>query len=284
MSEPTELIIRAVGIVGKTDGTLVLNDIFYIGSGPATGTYRIDSIETQESDPHSKIMGAAKQLGWGIAIPHGEPESTILGYSIGTDEYLAAVDGNKAKVDQLREANEDLETQVFALGLQKAQLEELGTDATLIKQRDACQAKMMEAVRERNAAKQETQALRDQLTGLVADWREVEVERTHGSGTRAVKDCRDCAGELTETLSALGEPAPIDMLLFCPRCGAQHVDAPDPNIGWDCPPHRSHLCHVCKCVFRPADVPTNGVAAIQTRGKADTWDGFRWPDRVKLPD
>lgn len=76
--------------------------------------------------------------------------------------------------------------------------------------------------------------------------------------------------------------APIDMLLFCPACGDQHIDAPEdtsenepyrhPGL-WSNPPHRSHLCHACGCIWRPADVPTNGVAATQTRGKADTWDG-----------
>jgi hypothetical protein len=61
---------------------------------------------------------------------------------------------------------------------------------------------------------------------------------------------------------------PVDMVLFCPKCGLQHVDAPTPD--WTNPPHRSHLCHECGCVWRPADVPTNGVAFIQTCGVADT--------------
>jgi hypothetical protein len=67
---------------------------------------------------------------------------------------------------------------------------------------------------------------------------------------------------------------PIDMLLFCPRCGQQHVDQPDPADGWDNPPHTSHKCvgpNGCGCIWRPADVQTNGVRAIQTHGRADTW-------------
>jgi hypothetical protein len=96
------------------------------------------------------------------------------------------------------------------------------------------------------------------------------------------------------------------MLLFCPNCGEQHIDAPEPadadidvdgsvisaTSAWDNPPHRSHLCHACGAVWRPADVPTTGVASIATKGKADTWDGvesffepdvgeFKWP---RLPD
>jgi hypothetical protein len=71
---------------------------------------------------------------------------------------------------------------------------------------------------------------------------------------------------------------PIDMVLHCPECGTQHVDKKEVEIrggdlcvDWDNPPHRSHLCHACGCVWRPADVPTNGIERVQTRGKADTW-------------
>ncbi|WP_186163383.1 hypothetical protein [Burkholderia gladioli] len=85
--------------------------------------------------------------------------------------------------------------------------------------------------------------------------------------------------------------APIPMLLFCPQCGTQHIDAPEnepgqlisggpnagravsPKVTWSNPPHRSHLCHACSCIWRPADVATVGVDAIETRGKADTWNG-----------
>jgi len=64
---------------------------------------------------------------------------------------------------------------------------------------------------------------------------------------------------------------PIDLILHCPSCGRQHIDAADAKSGWDNPPHRSHLCANCGCVWRPADVPTNGVASIATRGRADSW-------------
>jgi hypothetical protein len=80
---------------------------------------------------------------------------------------------------------------------------------------------------------------------------------------------------------AAGEPIP--MLLFCPKCHAQHIDSPkwerdlhDMEQGlictWTNPPHKSHLCHVCGNIWRPADVETTGVVCIQTKGKADTWD------------
>jgi hypothetical protein len=75
---------------------------------------------------------------------------------------------------------------------------------------------------------------------------------------------------------------PIDMVLFCPKCGTQHIDdveggqevQPDGTVHaeltWENPPHRSHLCHGCEHVWRPADVPTNGVATVKTTGKADS--------------
>lgn len=80
-----------------------------------------------------------------------------------------------------------------------------------------------------------------------------------------------------------GEPIP--MVLHCPACGLQHIDEPEFGLAWsggsapepegevtvwDNPPHRSHLCHGCGHIWRPADVPTTGVATVQTRGKGDS--------------
>lgn len=74
---------------------------------------------------------------------------------------------------------------------------------------------------------------------------------------------------------------PIDMVLYCPQCGVQHIDKPDrapfmfdqmkdcPDL-WINPPHRSHLCAGCGYIWRPADVPTNGVKSIATRGTKDS--------------
>jgi len=73
----------------------------------------------------------------------------------------------------------------------------------------------------------------------------------------------------------------IDMVLHCPACGLQHIDAPEvsqhhemctaPEFApWDNPPHRSHLCAGCGHVWRPADVATNGVQAVKTAGKDDS--------------
>lgn len=95
------------------------------------------------------------------------------------------------------------------------------------------------------------------------------------------------------------QPAPIDMVLHCPKCGLQHIDAPeqidrrlaaiDPPAAWAMDPwknepHRSHLCHGCGHIWRPADVPTNGVMAVKTTGKADSPIAARAPaDSVTAP-
>jgi len=82
--------------------------------------------------------------------------------------------------------------------------------------------------------------------------------------------CFDAA--LASHAGAAVQQEPIDMVLHCPACGMQHVDAPQdhPLDPWLNPPHRSHLCKGCGHIWRPADVPTNGVAAVKTRGKADS--------------
>ena len=61
----------------------------------------------------------------------------------------------------------------------------------------------------------------------------------------------------------------INVVLPCPNCSMLHID--EPKGDWKNPPHKSHLCAWCGCIWRPADVETNGVARVQTRGVADTW-------------
>lgn len=80
-------------------------------------------------------------------------------------------------------------------------------------------------------------------------------------------------------------PSPLDMILHCPACGTQHIDSvygcdaqhcergcanPGDCLAWTNPPHRSHLCAECGHIWRPADVPTNGVSEIRTKGKNDS--------------
>lgn len=63
--------------------------------------------------------------------------------------------------------------------------------------------------------------------------------------------------------------APIPMVLHCPVCGTQHIDQATEE--WPNPPHRSHLCGSCGCIWRPADVPTVGVEHVTTGSVCDTW-------------
>lgn len=65
--------------------------------------------------------------------------------------------------------------------------------------------------------------------------------------------------------------APIPMVLHCPACGHQHVDKAEPSTGWTNPPHKSHLCHRCGEVWRPAAVATVGVERLPRGGPNDTW-------------
>jgi hypothetical protein len=83
------------------------------------------------------------------------------------------------------------------------------------------------------------------------------------------EDCPECK-EDAAIVDVEAVNTPIDMMLFCPSCGTQHVDAPEESTGWTNPPHRSHKCHQCGTIWRPADVTTNGVAETKTKGKADT--------------
>lgn len=115
----------------------------------------------------------------------------------------------------------------------------------------------------------------------------------------AYEEALDLANYLKKQIMEIDKMKPIDMILFCPECHTQHIDAPDCVFDhfdvpmqkdtdeakeqiaqmkewerthtWTNPPHRSHLCHKCGCIWRPADVETNGVAKITTIGKVDTW-------------
>lgn len=72
-------------------------------------------------------------------------------------------------------------------------------------------------------------------------------------------------------LRGLRSQEPVDMVLFCPACCFPHIDWPEYGkddsgaqvVVWANPPHKSHLCHQCKHIWRPANVPTNGVATVQ---------------------
>jgi len=51
------------------------------------------------------------------------------------------------------------------------------------------------------------------------------------------------------------DTAPIQMLLWCPECGARHIDGGE----WETRPHHTHACQECGMVWRPALRTTVGV-------------------------
>ena len=65
------------------------------------------------------------------------------------------------------------------------------------------------------------------------------------------------AGGDASTLEA-ATASPIPMVLACPTCHERHVDEGE----WATRPHKTHLCSRCGALFRPANVPTVGVAAL----------------------
>lgn len=76
----------------------------------------------------------------------------------------------------------------------------------------------------------------------------------------------------------LADLAPVDIVLYCPKCATQHLDAPEADPpgaairrrgAWTNPPHRTHLCAACGHLWRPSDTPTNGVQATQSGKDAD---------------
>lgn len=77
--------------------------------------------------------------------------------------------------------------------------------------------------------------------------------------------------QLEQKPDAVSFATPVDMILHCPQCHTQHVDQPQIVDGamWTNPPHRSHLCNHCGHIWRPADIATNGVLFIQTKGTHD---------------
>ena len=119
---------------------------------------------------------------------------------------------------------------------------------------------------------------RDTSGVLIGDWRIALDQAVKALTKNGNFWASEALYEICQYLST-----PLDLVCFCPRCGAQHIDRAEieptgevrdgatvVRYTWDNPPHKSHLCHNCKYVWRPADFPTNGVQTTNTRGQADT--------------
>src|SRR5262249_4253071 len=92
-------------------------------------------------------------------------------------------------------------------------------------------------------------------------------ELSNGGLTRLTDIAAAIAEPLFERIAELERP--VDLRLYCPICGYQHTDEPQPEKGWTNPPHKSHECQFCGHTWRPADVHTNGVETIKTKGQRD---------------
>ena len=105
-----------------------------------------------------------------------------------------------------------------------------------------------------------------------------------GAGPEKQCDLRFLAANCPRRKSIESETRePIPMMLFCPRCHEQHVDAPEPEKGWTNPPHATHTCQHCGTLWRPSNHNTTGVFHI---GVLEPKHGARiaacWPSSAAL--
>lgn len=61
--------------------------------------------------------------------------------------------------------------------------------------------------------------------------------------------------DLARAQPVAAELAPVALILFCPACGARHVDRGE----FATQLHHTHACQKCGLAWRPAIVPTVGV-------------------------
>ena len=115
------------------------------------------------------------------------------------------------------------------------------------------------------------QALRGAYSLGQTYWRQADSE-SFSQHAKADKTAAAFEQLIIDTCAALDAPAkPVDMVLYCPKCGLQHIDAPDSRSpDWTNPPHKSHLCHGCQHVWKPSDTPTNGVKQTVSGKDSDT--------------
>lgn len=80
--------------------------------------------------------------------------------------------------------------------------------------------------------------------------------------------------------------APLDEVLFCPKCHEQHIDRPESDLEyearlekaqwddgsirdkWTNPPHHVHECQHCHHKWQHAEHNTNGVLFLQNPSKS----------------
>lgn len=65
------------------------------------------------------------------------------------------------------------------------------------------------------------------------------------------------SGVVDDALAGFGR-LPLPIITHCPNCARQHVDRDE----WVTRKHRTHRCEHCTHEWRPANVPTVGVAEL----------------------
>lgn len=75
----------------------------------------------------------------------------------------------------------------------------------------------------------------------------------------AREQSRDHWREQALAMAGAGEAAPVSLALWCPKCGAPHVDEGE----WATTRrHKTHLCLSCGRLWRPFEYPTVGVPHV----------------------
>ena len=69
---------------------------------------------------------------------------------------------------------------------------------------------------------------------------------------------RQAKDEIRRLRAASIPDGPIPMILFCPMCNGRHLDVGE----FATKSHHTHACQHCGVVWRPAIVPTVGVAFL----------------------
>ncbi len=112
-------------------------------------------------------------------------------------------------------------------------------------------------------------ALEKEKTSVVAAWKGAFGLVVCRNGSKTDEKTVERFWQLMNRFAGIASPdavvpeeTPIPMILHCPKCQHQHVDAPEPEKGWFNPPHRKHLCHNCANIWKPANVATDGVLGL----------------------
>jgi hypothetical protein len=82
------------------------------------------------------------------------------------------------------------------------------------------------------------------------------VGKKSAGSTYTVARTRELAKRFDDFYKAnLPYVTPVEILLWCPSCGARHIDEGE----FATKPHHTHACQSCGMVWRPAIGPTCGV-------------------------